>query len=190
MAREAGMGYGRARTAAEAAPTSAAKVCARCMAGLVGSLSHDSTGRTVRPAWRTETALNRSTIRRAAITALVLTCAGLGMSAPPANAFAIYVVTNVNDTGAGSLRDAEHPADRNLISGNRLYGVELQGTGTKVLGNRIGSDATGTTALGNGGGGIKGQPYRHGDRCRRNAGAAAQHRQRHHGQRRPDDHRR
>ncbi|MGI5186306.1 hypothetical protein ACQEVZ_59710 [Dactylosporangium sp. CA-152071] len=241
--------------------------------------------------------MNRSTIRRAAITALVLTCAALGMPAPPANAFAIYVVTNVNDIGAGSLRDAidmangspgldsitfalpgagprvivpqsdlpaitdpliiagytepgaspatattpatltvvingtfmttgltidadnsavsglvinsvagaggdcggagicvrgdhnlirgnyigtgnagavalqnndsgvivlgadnqiggEHPADRNLISGNRLYGVELQGTGTKVLGNRIGSDATGTNALGNGSGGI------------------------------------
>jgi hypothetical protein len=236
-------------------------------------------------------------IRRAAITALVLTCASLGLPAPPASAFAIYVVTNVNDTGAGSLRDAidqananpgldsiafvlpgagprviapqsdlpaitdpliiagytepgaspatattpatltvvingtfmttgltidtddsvvsglvihsvagvggdcggagicvrgnhnlirgnyvgtgnagaialqnndsgvivlgidnqlggEHPADRNLISGNRLYGVELHGTGTKVLGNRIGSDATGANPLGNGSGGI------------------------------------
>ena len=42
----------------------------------------------------------------------------------------------------------------NVISGNALDGVHLLGSGSVVQGNRIGLDATGLQALGNGGAGI------------------------------------
>jgi Periplasmic copper-binding protein (NosD) len=42
----------------------------------------------------------------------------------------------------------------NLISGNRTDGVDTTGTRTLVLGNFIGTDFTGTRALGNGGRGV------------------------------------
>jgi hypothetical protein len=42
----------------------------------------------------------------------------------------------------------------NLISGNAHAGVDLVGTGNVVLGNRIGTNAAGTAALGNSGDGI------------------------------------
>jgi hypothetical protein len=42
------------------------------------------------------------------------------------------------------------PAARNLISGNRLYGVQLDGAATVTIeGNYIGTDITGTNAVGN-----------------------------------------
>ena len=51
------------------------------------------------------------------------------------------------------------PADRpegagNLISGNVGDGLDVTGSGDQVLGNLIGTDATGTQALGNGGDGV------------------------------------
>jgi CSLREA domain-containing protein len=42
------------------------------------------------------------------------------------------------------------PAARNVISGNGYEGVEIDGFGNVVEGNYIGTDATGTAALGNG----------------------------------------
>ncbi|MDZ7858116.1 cadherin domain-containing protein [Sphaerotilus sp.] len=48
-------------------------------------------------------------------------------------------------------------AERNLISGNNWYGVEMVGTGTAsnvVQGNYIGTDVTGLVALGNAQGGV------------------------------------
>jgi hypothetical protein len=42
------------------------------------------------------------------------------------------------------------PADRNIISGNTFYGVDLDALDDRVLGNYIGTDITGTAALGNG----------------------------------------
>jgi hypothetical protein len=47
-------------------------------------------------------------------------------------------------------------AERNVISGNLILGIELNGeSGTQVAGNFIGTDATGETAVGNGQGGIQ-----------------------------------
>lgn len=43
---------------------------------------------------------------------------------------------------------------RNVISGNRSFGVFLSGEGSKLQGNFIGTDITGTLALGNDGGGV------------------------------------
>ena len=47
------------------------------------------------------------------------------------------------------------PADRNLISGNGQYGIEIQGArltseaGNRIIGNLIGTDITGTTSVSN-----------------------------------------
>ena len=46
------------------------------------------------------------------------------------------------------------PAARNVISGNRSDGVTVSGNGSKVQGNYIGTDITGTLALGNGDDGV------------------------------------
>jgi parallel beta-helix repeat protein len=49
------------------------------------------------------------------------------------------------------------PADRNVISGNLSMGVRIEqssSTGNQVVGNFIGTDATGTVALGNGQSGV------------------------------------
>jgi hypothetical protein len=46
---------------------------------------------------------------------------------------------------------------RNLISANALDGVLISGNGNLVQGNRIGTDVTGTVALGNGTAGVSGQ---------------------------------
>jgi titin len=48
------------------------------------------------------------------------------------------------------------PGEGNLISGNGYWGVVLENVsiGTQVMGNLIGTDATGTSALGNSGGGV------------------------------------
>jgi photosystem II stability/assembly factor-like uncharacterized protein len=46
------------------------------------------------------------------------------------------------------------PTARNIVSGNTGDGVTASGTGTKVQGNYIGTDITGTLALGNGNNGV------------------------------------
>jgi len=66
--------------------------------------------------------------------------------------------------GVGIIAGASHnvlggdiPGAGNLISGNEIHGVEIADEGTfdnRVLGNHIGTDASGTASLGNGGTGI------------------------------------
>ena len=57
-------------------------------------------------------------------------------------------------TGSGSTPCTDRERDqRNVISGNTVYGVGLTGgltTGNTVAGNAIGTDVTGTVALANG----------------------------------------
>jgi hypothetical protein len=53
--------------------------------------------------------------------------------------------------GTGNTIGGTAAGDGNLISGNARYGVDLVGGNNVVTGNRIGTDAGGTTALGNGG---------------------------------------
>jgi titin len=56
--------------------------------------------------------------------------------------------------GTGNTVGGSTAAAGNLISGNAHCGVDLVGGNNVVLGNRIGTDATGTKALGNGGDGL------------------------------------
>ena len=59
--------------------------------------------------------------------------------------------------GSGTLVGGAAPGQGNLISGNNEHGIEIDkatATGGLILGNLIGTDATGTTALGNSGHGI------------------------------------
>lgn len=70
-------------------------------------------------------------------------------ASPRANSVGVKV-----DLGQGNVIGGTDPAARNLISGN-TYGIHLQGNGydpldgTIIQGNLIGTDATGTNALGN-----------------------------------------
>ena len=75
------------------------------------------------------------------------------------NLYGVLIVSgsqsNLIGTDGDGLADA---AERNLISGNANEGVRISGTGTDsnvVAGNFIGSDASGTLAVGNGGVGIR-----------------------------------
>jgi trimeric autotransporter adhesin len=64
----------------------------------------------------------------------------------------------VANGGAGVMTDAATLGlmlDGNLVSGNALSGVVLQGGGHVVQGNQIGVNAAGTTAVGNGGSGVE-----------------------------------
>ena len=63
------------------------------------------------------------------------------------------VIQNAPDTVIGGSM----PADRNIISANGSYGVEIQGAtaiGNSVHGNFVGTDVSGTLAIGNGAGGV------------------------------------
>lgn len=60
----------------------------------------------------------------------------------------IFVLDGSNIIGGAN------PGDRNLISGNNGEGIEIQGNRTQVLGNYIGTNATGTASLGNQSNGI------------------------------------
>ena len=54
--------------------------------------------------------------------------------------------------GPDNLIGGGGPGEGNLISGNTLYGIQVDGTGpqnTRILGNLIGTDVTGVTALPN-----------------------------------------
>jgi hypothetical protein len=69
------------------------------------------------------------------------------------NGTGVYILNVARDNTVGGTA----PAAGNLISGNRSYGIFIDGsftTGNVVQGNRIGTDVTGTTALGNGGDGV------------------------------------
>ncbi len=63
--------------------------------------------------------------------------------------------TGVESTGENTLIGGLLPGARNIISGNGADGVEISGNGSKVQGNFIGTDITGTLALGNGTGGVR-----------------------------------
>jgi titin len=53
-------------------------------------------------------------------------------------------ITGSNDTIGGTVTGA-----RNVISGNQADGINVNGTGAVIRGNYIGTDVTGTVALGN-----------------------------------------
>ncbi len=57
-------------------------------------------------------------------------------------------------TSAAVTIGGDTAAARNVISGNNSHGVALNGGNTTVIGNYIGTDATGTRAIGNGASGI------------------------------------
>ncbi len=60
----------------------------------------------------------------------------------------IGITANSNNTIGG-------PGVGNLISGNGSHGVEVQGDGNLIQGNMIGTNAAGTSALANGGNGVR-----------------------------------
>ncbi len=63
------------------------------------------------------------------------------------------------NTGANEVIGGTTEAARNVISGNRTAGVRITGSGTvknQVMGNYIGTDASGAHPLGNGGHGVEG----------------------------------
>src|SRR5262249_24105084 len=64
----------------------------------------------------------------------------------------VTVLTSTNTTGGAA------PADRNLISGNNFGGIAIldaSATGNVIQGNFIGTDDTGTKALGKTGPGVR-----------------------------------
>jgi hypothetical protein len=61
----------------------------------------------------------------------------------------VYVLESSGNTIGGAADGA-----RNVISGNGQHGVTLASSGNSVFGNYIGTDAAGTSPLGNGGDGI------------------------------------
>jgi uncharacterized repeat protein (TIGR01451 family)/CSLREA domain-containing protein len=59
------------------------------------------------------------------------------------------------DNGSGNTIGGTAPGAGNVISGNNATGVRIQGPNNQVLGNRVGTAADGTSALGNGQFGIQ-----------------------------------
>ncbi len=62
--------------------------------------------------------------------------------------------TGISANGQNMLIGGVTAGARNVISGNSSDGVNIRGTGNKVQGNYIGTDITGTLALGNSGNGV------------------------------------
>ena len=73
-----------------------------------------------------------------------------GTKAVPNMGDGVYDAAGANNTIGGTT-----PAERNIISGNASYGIELLDAGNVASGNFIGTDVTGTHALGNGLAGVK-----------------------------------
>jgi hypothetical protein len=63
-------------------------------------------------------------------------------------------LTGIQVNSTDNLIGGPDPADRNLISGNSLDGIELYGTGNTVQGNFIGTTASGQGPLANGNFGV------------------------------------
>jgi parallel beta-helix repeat protein len=60
------------------------------------------------------------------------------------NAFGIRI------NGSGNLIGGTEAGVRNIISGNRIHGIDVRAFGNQIEGNYIGTDVNGTAALGNG----------------------------------------
>jgi uncharacterized repeat protein (TIGR01451 family) len=72
-----------------------------------------------------------------------------GSVAVPNLGSGLYEARGVSNTIGGSTA-----AERNIFSGNGLFGAELDDDGNLFSGNYVGTDATGTKPIGNGHGGI------------------------------------
>ena len=88
---------------------------------------------------------------------------GVGIDASPNNQIAGNTITNnsgggvwvQNAASSGTTIGASIPGGGNVITLNTGWGLLLNGvSGTAVKGNRIGTDAAGTTAMGNSGAGV------------------------------------
>jgi titin len=88
---------------------------------------------------------------------------GVAVNSPRNTVQANFIGTDVSGTRAvpndigvslgegGNLIGGVAPGDENLVSGNRSYGVFISGgRNNLVQGNRVGTDVSGTVALGNG----------------------------------------
>ncbi len=74
-------------------------------------------------------------------------------AAPPANSFGYGSGVALFDGATGNLIGGTSPGAGNVISANGA-GVVISGTSNLIQGNLIGTDATGTVALGNNGAGV------------------------------------
>ncbi len=68
------------------------------------------------------------------------------------NGFGIYESLNA---GGGHFIGGTNPSDRNLVSANNIHGIQLKSENSVIQGNFIGTNASGTAALGNNGSGIR-----------------------------------